>query len=186
MSTHPTCHPKQEIGAPVEDFELPAINGLPISLRQILSGKKGAVIVFWSSACSHCVRYDSYLKGFQRRYPELGMAAVASRDGETFAQLCATAAHRELTFPILHDSDGRVARIWFAQQTPRAFLIDAEFLLRYRGAIDNYLYPHDPEYVAYLDPALAEFLSGRPLSRTESASFGCAIQSIYYQLPKVL
>jgi len=59
-------------------------------------------------------------------------------------------------------------------------------VLRYRGAIDNFKYPQDPEYVAYLDPAIRQFLDGKPISRTETASFGCAIQSVYYNLPKAL
>jgi peroxiredoxin len=177
---------KQEIGGPVEDFNLTAITGQKIGLPRILWGKKGAVIVFWSGICSHCARYDGYLNRFEKQHPELGIAAVASRDGETLEQLRATARERDLTFPILHDPGGQVANQWSARQTPRVFLIDADRLLLYRGAIDNYKYPGDPEYAAYLDPAIVEFLAGKPISRTESASFGCAVQSIYYNLPKAL
>jgi hypothetical protein len=54
----------------------------------------------------------------------------------------------------------------------------------YRGAIDNYKYAGDPEYVPYLEPAIAQFLSGSAITRQETASFGCAIQSVYYNLPK--
>lgn len=181
-----TCHVKQEIGGPVEDFHLTTIRGEKTSLRTVLWGKKGGVIVFWSGVCSHCTRYDSYLNGFRQQHPELGMAAVASREGETLLQLRTTAAERKLVFPILYDPDGQVARQWSAYQTPRAFLINADRLLLYRGALDNYKYSRDPEYMAYLEPAINEFLAGKPLSRTESASFGCAVQSVYYHLPKAL
>jgi hypothetical protein len=58
--------------------------------------------------------------------------------------------------------------------------------LLYRGAIDNFKYPGDPEYLAYLDPAVNSFLAGEPIARKETASFGCAIQSVYYILPKPL
>jgi peroxiredoxin len=186
MSTNPTCGVKQEIGARMEGFSLASIHGEEFSLEQIVYDQKGAVIIFWSSTCSHCMRYDSYLNGFRQKYPELGMAAIASREKETLAQLRAAAAARKLKFPILYDPGALVAKKWFAQQTPRAFLIDKEHLLRYRGAIDNYRYPQDPDYVAYLQPAIAEFVAGRPVLRTESASFGCAIQSIYYKLPRAL
>ena len=33
---------------------------------------------------------------------------------------------------------------------------------------------------------LAEFLAGQPMERTETASFGCAIASVYDILPKTL
>jgi hypothetical protein len=79
-----------------------------------------------------------------------------------------------------------VARQWFTQQTPRAFLVDSQQRLLYRGAIDNFKFPEDPGYQAYLEPAIEAFLSDRPIKRTETASFGCAIQSVYYNLPKPL
>ena len=177
---------KQKIGAPVEDFTLTSIDGNNTSLRMLVGEKRGAVIVFWSGACSHCTRYDDYLNAFQQRHPGLGMAAIASRRGETLSQLQSTARKRKLTFPILHDVFGQVAKDWFVQQTPRAFLIDSNYLLQYRGAIDNYKYPEDADHTSYLEIAITELLSGNPLSRTEVASFGCAVESVYYNLPKVL
>lgn len=186
MSQAPTHQNVQEIGAPVKDFDLTAIDGNRVSLHTLVTGKKGAVIVFWSGFCSHCTRYDGYLNTFTRRHPQIGLASVASRHGETLSQLQSAALERKLTFPILYDPDGQVARAWSVRQTPRGFLIDANYLLQYRGAIDNYKYPGDIEHVAYLESAVTEFLSEQPLSRTEVASFGCAIESVYYNLPKVL
>jgi len=59
-------------------------------------------------------------------------------------------------------------------------------VLLYRGAIDNFKYPRDPEYAPYLETAISEFLAGKPVQRAETSSFGCAIQSVYYTLPKHL
>jgi peroxiredoxin len=177
---------KQEIGAPVSDFLLTAQDGQEVTLQGLLEGKRGAVVVFWSGICSHCVLYDQYLNGFAQQHPEIGMVAIASRQGETPDQIRGIAAKRKLTFPILHDPGGRVAEQWFTQQTPRVFLLDSNGILLYRGAIDNYKYPEDADHVQYLEPAIREFLAGAPLSRTETASFGCAIRSVYYHLPKTL
>ena len=178
---------KQEIGAALEDFTLRHLqSGEQRSLQQSLDGKGGGVVVFWSGVCSHCLRYDGYLNGFAARHPELTLVAVASRYGETEEQLRATAASRKLVFPILLDSDGAVARGWFTQQTPRVFLMDSRRTLLYRGAIDNFKYPEDPEYLAYLEPAISSFLAGQPIERAETPSFGCAIQSVFYTLPKPL
>jgi hypothetical protein len=84
---------KQEIGLPVADFILP--------------GKRATVILFWSGVCSHCLRYDDYLNRFGARHPEVGLVAVASRQGETADQIRATAAERKLTFALLQDALGR-------------------------------------------------------------------------------
>jgi thiol-disulfide isomerase/thioredoxin len=176
----------QGFGSVLDDFTLRSITGAEESLSGYLRGKKGAIVIFWSGLCSHCVRYDQYLNCFGERHPELGLIAIASRQGETPEQMLKTVADRGLTFPILHDPGSKIAVRWFTQQTPRVFLIDANRVLLYRGAIDNYKYPNDPEHIAYLEPAITEFLDGRPVSRTETASFGCAIQSVYYILPKSL
>lgn len=174
----------QKIGDTVDDFKLRNVSGGEASLAGFLEGKKAAVVIFWSGVCSHCVRYDSYLNGFAASHPELGFVAVASRQGETPEQIRATMTERSLTFPILHDPNALVAQRWATQQTPRAFLLDAGRAILYRGAIDNFKYPNDPEYAAYLEPAIAEFLAGKPVQRAETASFGCAIQSVYYILPR--
>src|SRR5258708_7016100 len=176
----------QEIGASVDDFLLQDVHGVGQSLSKSLSGKKGAVVIFWSGVCSHCIRYDGYLNSFDQRHPELALLAVASRQGETPEQIRQTSAERGITFPILYDAGSLMARQWFTQQTPRAFLIDGNRTLLYRGAIDNFKYPGDPELVEYLEPAIAQFLSGRPVARPETASFGCAIVSVYYMLPTTL
>jgi len=182
----PAAEIGQAIGSPVGGFQLPSINGEQVTLASILKGKRGAVVIFWSSFCSHCIHYDDFLNSFTRDHPELGLAVIASRDGEGLPHLRAIAAERNLKFPILHDAGGNIAATWFARQTPRAFLIDGTGVLLYRGAIDNFKYAKDPDFVPYLEPAIAEYLAGRPLSRVEVASFGCAVKSVYYELPKAL
>jgi len=174
----------QEIGSAVEDFTLPNVQGGQQSLSESLQGKRGAVVAFWSGICSHCVRYDGYFNGFAARHPEIALVTVASRHGETPEMIRGVMKERELTFPILHDPGSAVAKQWFTQQTPRVFLLDGDRKLLYRGAIDNFKFPDDPLHEAYLEPAIAAFLAGQPVPRTETASFGCAIMSVYYILPK--
>jgi hypothetical protein len=117
------------------------------------------------------------------RYP-VGLLAIASRQHESRAMLRATVVERRLQFPVLYDAERAVAHAWLVQQTPRVFLLDAHRRLIYRGAIDNFKYPHDPEYVAYLDAAIDALLAGKAPPRAVVASFGCPIESVYYTMPK--
>ena len=178
---------KQKFGEQLGDFTLQRIRtGTKLNLSDVIAAKKGAVVVFWSSVCSHCVRYDPFLNSFEKRHPELAFIAVASRHGETTEAIEAAARERNLNFPLVHDPGGKVAAAWYTQQTPRVFLMDSGRNLLYRGAIDNFKYPEDPEFVPYLEPAIDQFLKGEPIARTETASYGCAIQSVYYILPRAL
>jgi peroxiredoxin len=176
---------QQKFGEPLSEFTLPNLQGSEVSLGSRLAGKKGAVVVIWSSTCSHCLRYDEYFNKFEALHPELSLTIVSARQGETLDSVRRAASQRRLTCCLLHDPSSSVARQWFTQQTPKAFLMDSNRNLLYRGAIDNYKFPEDPEHVAYLEPAIAEFLGGKPLSRQETSSYGCAIQSVYYTLPRV-
>ena len=164
-----------------EDFVLEATDGERVRLTGALAGKRAALVVFWSGVCSHCQRYDDYLGGFAERYPDVALLVVACRKGEDLAAVRRTAAARRLGFPILVDADRHVAHAWQVHQTPRAFLVSPELEVVYRGAIDNFTYPDDPAHAPYLETALGEHLAGRPLSRADSPSFGCPVESVYYR-----
>ncbi|MEO1088587.1 MAG: redoxin domain-containing protein [Acidobacteriota bacterium] len=143
-----------------------------------LDGESGLALVFWSAVCSHCRRYDPYLKAFGSRFP-VGLAVVGCRAGETMDDLERAAAGRNLTFPLLHDGDGDLARSWGARQTPTVFLL-AQGEVVYRGAIDDFTYPDAPGHRAYLDDAVEALLAGQSAPIDSTAAFGCPTESIYY------
>lgn len=175
---------KQDIGDPLPPFLLQLLDGSgERALQSLLEGRRGALIVFWSGICTHCVRYDGYFNDFARLHPELGFAAIASRLNESRETRISAVRDRHLTFPILVDEGGKVAGLWFSQQTPRCYLLGPARELCYRGAIDNFRMPADPEYRAWLEPAIRSFLAGEPIARPETASFGCPIETVYYRLP---
>ncbi|SRR6266566_2412472 len=177
----------QAIGQAIGDFSLPALDGSGRrKLADYLDGKQGALVTFWSGVCTHCIRYDRYFNSFTLLHPELGFVTIASRQGESREEMLSSVRERKLQFPILLDASGIVARQWYSQQTPRCYLLASDRRLLYRGAIDNFKAAADGEYLAYLEPAIASFLAGEPIGRTETASFGCAIDTVYYQLPKQL
>jgi len=186
MSSNAEETPRQSLGAEVPDFTLPAIRGGSVSLGEIVEGRRGALVVFWSGICSHCERYDEWLDTFEERHPELALAVVASREGETEDEIRRAAAKRGLGFEILRDADRAVARAFEVQQTPKVFLIDAQRRLYYRGAIDNFKYPEDPDHEPHLAEAIDAFLAGREIRRPETPSFGCPVSSVYYRIPKPL
>lgn len=186
-SINPSAGARQAFGKAVPDFSLPLLDGPgERTVQDFLAGKQGGVMVFWSAVCTHCLRYDRYFDSFTERHPQLGFAAIASRYGETAEGIREATRLRDLAFPILLDATGAVARLWHAQQTPRCYLIAANGKLAYRGAIDNFKVPTDKDYVAYLEPAIDACLAGKPVARVETASFGCAIETTYYRLPRQL
>jgi peroxiredoxin len=179
---------EQKIGSVLPDIELPLVAGGsgPWRLHDVARQHRAVMLIFWSSVCSHCNRYDGYLNTFAGRHPGVALAGIASRQGESEADVRQAMDARGLTFPMLYDAESAVAKQLFTQQTPRVFLVDSAATLKYRGAIDNFKYPEDHEFEAYLEPAVDSLLAGAPIARPETPSFGCAIQSVYYTIPKPL
>jgi peroxiredoxin len=169
-------------GAIAPDFTLPAVpGGEAMSVDSVLGESKPlGVVIFWSAVCSHCRRYDAFLGGFGERYPEIGLLAVASRRSETAESLARALEDRWLRFPLVFDEDLAMARAWGVRQTPTAFLLDGDRRVLYRGAIDDFTHPDTPSYRPYLESAIADALSDRPLAMPESAAFGCPVDSVYY------
>jgi peroxiredoxin len=183
----PNMETKQDFGEAVPDFSLALLDGSGMrTLQDYLAENKGAVIVFWSAVCAHCRHYDAYFNSFRLLHPQLGFVAIASRYGEKREQMEAAVKKRRLLFPVLWDESGGTARRWHSQQTPRCYLLTGEGRLAYRGAVDNFKFPADNEHIAYLEPAIASYLAGESIVRPETASFGCAIETLYYHLPRQL
>jgi hypothetical protein len=180
----------QAIGDVLESLALPAVDRAMAtaapSLDAALTGRRGAIVVFWSSVCTHCIRYDAYFNQFEVSHPELAFYGVATRFSETLDEVRRAIADRRLRFPLYHSPDGAAAVAYLAQQTPRVYLLDARRTLMYRGAVDNFKYPEDPEYQPYLEQAIASFLGGEAIERPETGSFGCAVRSVYYSLPRMI
>jgi Redoxin len=179
---------EQLIGSVLPDVTLASVTA-PYdawSLHRAAAKHRGALLVIWSSVCSHCARYDAYMNAFAANHPDITMVGVASRQGETQDEVRKAIDSRQLSFPILYDTGSAVARQLFTQQTPRVFLVDSESRLIYRGAIDNFKYAEDTEYEAYLEPAIKSLLAGEPVVRPDTPSFGCAIASVYYTIPRPL
>src|SRR5947208_1142428 len=106
---------QQKFGEPLPDFSLRTLNGEIAGAGSIDAGKKGAVVVVWSSTCSHCIRYDKYFNTFEERHPDVGLLIVSSRYGEELDSVKRAAAQRKLKFPIVHDPGGEVAGRWFTR-----------------------------------------------------------------------
>mgnify|MGYP003484179877 CR=1 FL=1 len=81
-------------------------------------------------------------------------------------------------FPIIADSDRKVADLYGAQKTPEVYVLGPKGTLLYRGRIDE---THDdPKNVKSPDlrNALEAILSGKPVPAAETKAFGCSIKRV--------
>lgn len=98
-------------------------------------------------------------------------------DGATAERIRGDAKAAQTAY--LLDPEGTVGRAYGAKTTPHMYVIDADGVLRYAGAIDSIPSP-DPADIAkatqYVPPALAELASGQPVTIAQTRPYGCAVK----------
>ena len=164
------------IGTVIDDFKLPDIDGAERSLKS-LTGKNGVVLIFISVQCPVSNGYNERMEKLAQDYKAKGVNVVGinSNVTEPISAVKAHAAGKHFTFAVLKDDGNKIADRLGATRTPEAYLIDAGGKLVYHGRIDN---SQNTANITSNDlrEALDELLSGKAISKTGGAAFGCSIK----------
>jgi len=164
------------IGATVDEFTLPDVNGQEHALKS-LKGKNGTVLIFIAVQCPVSNAYNDRMEKLAEDYKDKGIAVIGinANSSEDAATVKAHAAEKHLTFTILKDAGNKVADKLGAARTPEAYFLDANNKLLYHGRIDN---SQNPEAIESNDlrNALDSSLAGKPVEKPEAKAFGCSIK----------
>lgn len=173
-----------KVGSKAPDFTLTDASGQEQSLSSY-TGKGQVVVLEWFNAgCPFVVRHHE-------KYDTMADLAAKYKGKVTWLAINSSASGKEgfgmdqeamkkwsIAYPILIDADGGVGHMYGAKTTPHMFIIDAKGTLVYAGAIDN-----DPgdkksptEKVNYVAKALDEVLAGKPVTESETKSYGCSVK----------
>jgi peroxiredoxin/mono/diheme cytochrome c family protein len=143
--------------------------------------KKAVVLVFLSFECPISNSYAQPLTDMAKEFGRHGVAFVGltTNEDDTRAQVARSAREFNLGFPVYKDERLLAADALKAENTPEVFVLDGEFVLRYRGRIDDSyserLKKHAQVTKHELRQTLAELVTGRPVSAEPTRAVGCAI-----------
>ena len=109
---------------PAPDFSLTTLDGHPVKLADY-RGQKKLVVSFWASWCTPCKLELPLLKQFyeQHHRPDSRFDVVAVSIDEEMRPAKAYAAEAKLPFPVLLDSDSKVADAYQVDSIPTMILI---------------------------------------------------------------
>jgi peroxiredoxin len=171
--------PKAVVGQPAPTFTLQDQDGKPVSLSDF-RGK--LVVLEWVNPNCPFVQRHYRAKTFQTLVDEYGgkgvvWLAINTTHDATNSFNKEWITKNSLTYPILNDSDGVVGHEYGAKTTPEMYIISKEGTLLYMGGIDN---DKDNDKgsarVNYVSKALDEILSGKPVTVSETPSYGCSVK----------
>jgi cytochrome c biogenesis protein CcmG, thiol:disulfide interchange protein DsbE len=110
-------------------IELKTLEGQPLSLAELRG--KIVVVNFWATWCEPCIEEMPSLQRLRQALAgePFEILAVNYQEGEP--RIRAFLQKVALTFPILRDADGGVARAWRVRIFPSSFVVDPEGRIRY-------------------------------------------------------
>ncbi|MBI1830593.1 MAG: redoxin domain-containing protein, partial [Planctomycetes bacterium] len=146
-----------------------------------LENKKAIAIVFLSFECPVSKSYSQPLSEIAKEFEKFGVTiwGLTTNEDDTPADVAKAAKQFDLAFPVFKDERLRAAHALKADITPEVFVLDGNFVLRYRGRIDDMyserLKKHARINEYNLRQTLAELVTGRPVSNPATRAVGCTI-----------
>lgn len=146
-----------------------------------LENKKAIAIVFLSFECPVSNSYMAPLSEIADEFGKHGVTVwgLTTSEDDTPAEIAKSAKRFNLTFPVFKDERLKAADALKADFTPEVFVLDGNFVLKYRGRIDNMyserLKKHAKVTEHNLRQTLAELVTGRPVSGPATQAIGCKI-----------
>src|SRR5207244_2662911 len=129
---------------------------------------KAIALVFLSFECPVSNSYIAPLSEIADEFGKFGVTiwGLTVNEDETPAQVAKAAKQFSPTFPVFKDERLKAAHALSADFTPEVFVLDGNFVVKYRGRIDNMyserLKKHAKVTEFNLRQTLAELVTGRP------------------------
>lgn len=167
------------VGQPVGKLAFKDIRFLPRSLADF-SGKKAFVIVCTNTTCPLVQRYLPKLKRLDEKYRGRGVQFLSLNvgPGDSIREMAAHAVGYDLAFPTVKDTNGETVAALGVTRTPEAVVLGPDYVLRYRGRIDDQYRLSGANQSAQhndLENAIDAVLAGKPVAVAETTVDGCLI-----------
>lgn len=170
---------KVELDGMVKDFTLKDAGGSAHALYKLSEEKPATVILFLATQCPIATEYAERIVALVKAYGEKNVQFIGinSNKQEKIEEISEYSEKYSFEFPVLKDPENKIADYFGARRTPEVFLLDAERVLRYAGAIDNS--PKEPTK-HYLRGALDLVITGKdiPKSSKKTRAVGCTIKRV--------
>ncbi|WP_373517650.1 thioredoxin family protein, partial [Pricia sp.] len=136
------------VGDKAPNFNLKNIDGKEYSFDNITDTNgnkpKGYIVVFTCNTCPYAQANEQRLIDLHATYAPKGYPVVAIqpndpalKPGDSFEAMQKNAKEKGFPFLYLFDDGQEVFPKYGATKTPEVFLVDADLIVRYHGAIDD-------------------------------------------------
>jgi peroxiredoxin len=182
---HKHSHDKAQVGEKAPDFTLTDLDGKKWTLSELTSQKKIVVLEWFNPECpySGVKHYENNqtMQDTAKKFKDKNVVWVCinSNDNKTGSKERNDQARKDwkIEHPILLDTTGDVARAYNAKNTPTMYIINAEGVLAYAGAIDNDSSGGKVGDVNYVEKALQQIVAGETVTEPKTKAYGCQVKA---------
>jgi peroxiredoxin len=166
------------VGQPAPGFTLTDQAGT----EHTLSDLRGKIVVLeWiNPQCPYVQRHYGVgtMTGLDGQFPddEVAWLAIDSSHFVTAEDAEAWRQEHEIAYPILLDGSGEVGHAYNATTTPNMFVIDADGVLRYAGAIDDDPRGRNDSPTNYVNQAVQALRNGEAVETAQTEPYGCSVK----------
>jgi peroxiredoxin len=116
------------VGKPAPDFQLPNLEGQPISLSDFRG--KPVLLNFWATWCGPCVFEMPFIQSIFEESSDTGLVILAVNIGEAPPTVRDFIQSGNFSFPVLLDTSQDVALEYNVRGIPTTFLIDKDGIIQ--------------------------------------------------------
>ena len=170
------------------NHKMKAVSGQDFSLEDLVM-ENGMLVIFSCNTCPFVVGNQS-MQGWQGRYNEIydlckrnriGMVLVNSNEAkrgnvDSFTEMQKHSENQKYDAPYVMDRDSKLADAFGASTTPHVFLMNKDFSLIYKGAIDDNVNSSSEVKESWLKDALNATGTNKTIAVTETRNSGCSIK----------
>jgi peroxiredoxin len=113
------------------DFSLTNLHGEQVALKDVI-GKKKVLLAFWTTWCPYCVQEIPDLNRFSAQNKnDTVVYGINIQESQT--KVARFAERNSIGYPVLLDTDGKVAGLYGVRGIPALFAIDIKGKIVYSG-----------------------------------------------------
>ncbi|MGE3107877.1 MAG: redoxin domain-containing protein [Phycisphaerales bacterium] len=169
-----------KVGEKAPAFSLTDTDGKTVTLADFTKEKKIVVIEWFNPECPYVKKHyengASTMTDTAKAFKDKNVVWVRIATNISKDDLAAAKKNWKLDGHILQDTDGKVAGAYGSKNTPTMFIINADGVLAYRGAIDDDNTPEKPGKTNYVKNALEQIVKGETVTTPETKAYGCRVK----------